>query len=285
MGGARRDYSETSIVTDFIPPPGAPPQRPGWRVVPYVPPPPPLPYFGPARAALLFLIYLGTQLFVSAGVAMAGAFWWMANRGLSFTKAGNLDAAINATMGPTIIATVLVSGIVTIIVGRVWTAHLRGASGAEGIGWRRPTAKQLIIASIIGAACGALWIAVVAVLPPKDPTTSLGPMAKMVKDPLTHFGWTLVAVLLAPPVEEILFRGMFLAGFVRRWGLGAGSAMTTALFVMLHLPETIHYPLATLAITMLALVLLAVRLQTDSIFSAIALHATYNLVVAWATWG
>ena len=52
--------------------------------------------------------------------------------------------------------------------------------------------------------------------------------------------------------------------------------MTTALFVTLHLPETLHYWPATAFVLAMAVGALAARLSTGSLWPAVALHTCYN---------
>ena len=84
---------------------------------------------------------------------------------------------------------------------------------------------------------------------------------------------------MAPPVEEFLFRGLLLKGFTVSWGATAAGVVVSIVFVMLHIPETMHYWPALVAVSALAVATLAIRLVTGSVFTSMALHAAYNGVM------
>jgi membrane protease YdiL (CAAX protease family) len=62
------------------------------------------------------------------------------------------------------------------------------------------------------------------------------------------------------------------------------SAVTlvTLLFVASHLPEVWGYPPAMVAVGALGVAALYARIRTQSLVSAVALHAAYNLALALA---
>ncbi|HJX26769.1 MAG TPA: CPBP family intramembrane glutamic endopeptidase, partial [Thermoanaerobaculia bacterium] len=99
---------------------------------------------------------------------------------------------------------------------------------------------------------------------------------------LSRIAWAVLALAFAPIVEEFLFRGLLLYGFTSSWGASAAAVAVTVLFVLLHLPETINYWPAIVAVSMLAIGTLAARQRTGSLFPAAALHLTYNLVLVVA---
>ena len=92
---------------------------------------------------------------------------------------------------------------------------------------------------------------------------------------MTVFLW----VVVAPLLEETMFRGVMMAGFSRSFGAPVGVLICTALFVLSHLDALIWFWPQGVALTTLALLATWLRLKTRSIFPAIALHAGYNGVV------
>jgi membrane protease YdiL (CAAX protease family) len=89
-----------------------------------------------------------------------------------------------------------------------------------------------------------------------------------------------LGVLIAPPIEDFLFRGVLYAGFEKTWGRTISVLLVTVTFVLLHLPETRSYWPALVAIAIMALALAAFRIRSGSIGPAIMLHAYYNLGLA-----
>jgi hypothetical protein len=116
---------------------------------------------------------------------------------------------------------------------------------------------------------------------PSEHETS--PMITMATTPgLPQLVWVFTAVALAPPVEELLFRGILYGGYRKSLGPAAAAALTTFIFVLLHINELVHEPLATFVIGGLALLALWRRLRSNAIGPAIAVHVGYNTMIAIA---
>lgn len=91
-----------------------------------------------------------------------------------------------------------------------------------------------------------------------------------------HSAWSLLllllmAVVLAPLAEEMLFRGILMPALMKKTGTGAAVAISSALFALSHM----HLPsLAPIFVLSLALSLLYI--YSGSLWSAIMLHAVFN---------
>lgn len=86
-------------------------------------------------------------------------------------------------------------------------------------------------------------------------------------------------LVIAPLVEEFVFRGAAMAGFAARLGPLGGGAITTAAFVLAHAPEKLRYPPGFLDVALLAVAALWLRLRYRSIRPAMLCHALYNFGV------
>ncbi|MHC4913855.1 MAG: lysostaphin resistance A-like protein [Planctomycetota bacterium] len=82
-----------------------------------------------------------------------------------------------------------------------------------------------------------------------------------------------LAVVVAPVVEEAMFRGLIFRSFRTRMGFWAAGSASAALFALVHLD-----PLHSLRLGALGLVLAWVCERTGSLWPAIFLHALQNLV-------
>jgi len=87
----------------------------------------------------------------------------------------------------------------------------------------------------------------------------------------------ILAVLIAPPIEEFLFRGAMFAGFKRSWGQSTAILLVTVTFVLLHAPEAQAFWPALIGIAITAMALAAIRIRSGSLGPPIMLHAYYNL--------
>jgi membrane protease YdiL (CAAX protease family) len=116
--------------------------------------------------------------------------------------------------------------------------------------------------------------------PALDPEKDLGPIARMAMRPgFSQYVWIGSVLFLAPPFEELLFRGVLYAGYRQSLGPGPAAFLTTFIFLILHIPEAIHIPAALLGIGSMALCALWCRLRASAIGPAIAVHFGYNAVI------
>ncbi len=181
----------------------------------------------------------------------------------------------------------IVSGIVMIFMSRALALkHLKDDSsmGAAWVLGRRETiVKGLVLGLIIGA-CDQIFI-----LSAKHHVAyrNLDPFQQMAFTPgLPQWVWIIVAVLLAPSVEEMMFRGVLYGGYRKSFGPVWAAAATTFIFVALHYPYYIHFPSNVFGIIVATLAALWCRLRWNAIGPAIAAHAGYNsmLVLVVMIW-
>ncbi|MCP1676393.1 membrane protease YdiL (CAAX protease family) [Natronocella acetinitrilica] len=142
--------------------------------------------------------------------------------------------------------------------------HLRFA----GVRWRD---RQLWLALALGPLA---WAALVPVLPLTE--QPLWPFAA----PLT----LLLAVVIYPVLEEIVFRGVIQDWLAERfsrkwWPLSLANIVTSALFAVFHLWS--QPPLWALLVFFPSLVFGYFRERHDTLGTPILLHALYNLGLVW----
>jgi membrane protease YdiL (CAAX protease family) len=89
-----------------------------------------------------------------------------------------------------------------------------------------------------------------------------------------------VAVVLAPVVEEVLFRGYSYLGARARVGARSAMAGVTLLFVVLHLGETGDWWPAITGIALVSFLLVSIMERTENLTHCIACHAGYNAALA-----
>ena len=139
---------------------------------------------------------------------------------------------------------------------------------------------HILLASAAGVVLGIGLIVLTGYVPLAE-DAQVGALAQAAQTPgLPQLGWTIGALLLAPPIEEFLFRGVLFEGFRQSWGAVWSGAVVSALFLILHLAESWFYWPAMLGLTVLAICLLVTRVWTDSLVPPIALHFFYNLALA-----
>jgi membrane protease YdiL (CAAX protease family) len=150
-------------------------------------------------------------------------------------------------------------------VGRTW-AH-RAGSVALVVG-------LLIATRLAGLAWGALSQAVGWHPPAKEQlTTIFGPRGTGL------LLATVMVVLVAPFVEELLFRGVVMTAAAERWGMWPGIVISAGLFSAIHVTAWAIVPTFALGV---ALGWLA--WTRGSLWPAIVLHALYTGSLSAAFW-
>jgi len=234
--------------------------------------------FAAGMAAATLALFIVAQTSVGLHVAVVGMLYAMAVHGVNDARA--LSGSIKSLGPALILGSALIGAVVALFVARAWAWPLVKDRGAGGIGMIAPTRRQLLLAILAGVTFGAMYLAVAQYLLPEARGARVGPMAQIAASgPLGRAAFGIVAVLLAPPVEEFLFRGLLLKGFAESWGLTAAALFVSGTFILLHLTEVMFYWPALFAIITLTGATLATRLMTGSLYAAMALHAAYNITI------
>jgi uncharacterized protein len=85
-----------------------------------------------------------------------------------------------------------------------------------------------------------------------------------------------LAVLTAPLVEEVVYRGVLYSGIERAWGRSAGIVLVTLLFAGVHYFQYRASYAALTLIVSLSLVLTLLRAVTGRLLPCVATHLVYN---------
>jgi len=91
-------------------------------------------------------------------------------------------------------------------------------------------------------------------------------------------------VLIAPPVEELFFRGFIYPVVARRMGMLAGIGITGALFALLHGAQLAYSWSALVVMFGVGAALTAMRAVTKSLAASTIAHVTYNFVLMFTLW-
>jgi membrane protease YdiL (CAAX protease family) len=102
------------------------------------------------------------------------------------------------------------------------------------------------------------------------------PITELLKYPESAILLGIVAVLVAPFIEEVIFRGFIYPVLERRWGQYTAVFLTALMFVSLHVSQLWGSWLGISAIFFVGLLLSIVRAKTDSLFPSFLLHLSYN---------
>jgi len=160
---------------------------------------------------------------------------------------------------------------------------LRGHSFWESLGWRslksRPGELPRNPLVYFASGCGlSLFVAIVSA---RMKTPENLPMEELFKYRQVALMFMAMAVLVAPLVEETLFRGYLYPLFARSFGVWPGILLTGLLFGLMHGAQLgWTWSLVTILIGV-GVVFTLVRARTGSVFASYLMHLGYNSLISF----
>ena len=162
-----------------------------------------------------------------------------------------------------------------------WWVFMRRATRRDLVAlrhWmRRPALRVMVLSAIGGLAVAILALTVTPTVIPVAEDFQPGVLAQMGSSQgWPRFFFSVMAVAIAPPVEELLFRGIFLEGLLRSSNTFVAVTTVTLAFALMHAPDMWgHWP-GVLTILGGAYGLAVLRIRTGSLVPPIVGHAAYN---------
>lgn len=159
---------------------------------------------------------------------------------------------------------------------------LRGHPFWQCLGWRKiqsfnsgPPRSPLFFFS-----AGAGLSLLVAVLSSRLNAPENTPMEELFKHRETALLFIAMAVLVAPLVEETLFRGYLYPMFARSFGIWPGIILTGVLFGFMHGAQLgWTWSLVSVLVTV-GIIFTFVRARTGSVFASFMMHLGYNSLIS-----
>jgi hypothetical protein len=142
----------------------------------------------------------------------------------------------------------------------------------ESLKWRRAggrTVWRFFLAGIVLAMF-------IQLAPPLLPDRDDFPLRKLFSSPESGYAIAVFAILIAPFMEELIFRGVFFAFFEQLVGVRLAVLGTAALFAALHVPEYWGAWNHVMLITVVGLAFSLARGLTGSVAPSYILHVAYN---------
>lgn len=233
------------------------------------------PALGPLAAVLLIGLVLYVQAVIGGVLSVAAGFVWAL---LELSGSSDMPSDIEAWFSAHAIFFALPAAVLSAPVG--WLVLRRVLPGGlADIGWRRPSGLHLAAAASAGLLAGATYLVVFLVTRPAVEADSLGTMATAAASGGLHrHVWAILALLVAPLLEEFLFRGVLFTALRDRWGVAVAAVGSGLLFLVSHIAEaTIWQAWVGLGAATLALTL--IRIRSDSVAASWVTHAAYNAVI------
>jgi len=157
----------------------------------------------------------------------------------------------------------------------VWVRHHTPLF--QAIHWNMPSGKKAMYAILIGV--GVTFISEIGELVLNRWIPKSLPMTELFKDRSSTFLIAGFAVLVAPFMEELLFRGFLYPALARRTGVISSILITTSLFTLIHGSQLGYSWAALVPIFFVGTVLTVTRAVTNSVATGVLIHMTYNFVL------
>jgi membrane protease YdiL (CAAX protease family) len=152
------------------------------------------------------------------------------------------------------------------------------------IGWRpietggRP--RPLVYLGIFGA--GLVFATVIEIASALIGTKSKLPIEKLFQVRLAAILFILMAILIAPVIEETIFRGFIYPVIARRFGVATGIIGTGVLFGILHAPQLWGGWGQIALLVIVGIVFTYARAVTGTVVASYLLHVSYNSFISLA---
>jgi membrane protease YdiL (CAAX protease family) len=227
---------------------------------------------------IVFLIFSAGSLFL---VQVVLVFYFVSYRQIPLKE---LERTL-PTQAPLLVAIQIVWFALVVLFLYMTLGVLRNAPFWSTLGWRRfritDSSAGARVWGYLFAGCGLAIIVGLggSGLEPKEKI----PIQELLKDPHNAVLFMLLAVLVAPVVEETLFRGYLYPLFARKFGVGTGIAVTGVLFGLMH-GSQLGWTFGLVALlTVVGLILTYVRARTGTVLASYLVHFGYNLTLALPT--
>ena len=237
----------------------SPPQGSRRRRHPRLPQPGGVPW---STWQVLIVLALFALIQVPAGILLE----------VSLAGAGLSKAAMLSIL---LVSVVAVSHAAGWLMAWLLVARWHGQRFAAALGFKAwPPAR---LAATFGAAIAVYGIAMVPAYFWQPPSERTNVILEFFRAGGPHLLLLLaVAVIFAPLMEEVLFRGLLQPALRRRWSFPAAALLTTLLFTALHFTQTGMYWPSVAGIFLCGACLAWLRERTGSLWPPIAFHMGFN---------
>lgn len=174
----------------------------------------------------------------------------------------------------------VISGLFLVYITLNYTSGLVKDRSVYGFAVHTGKMWQIVEGFAAGFITAFLYAFITNNLVPHSHENSFGPVTQMViSGGIPKYTWLILALLVAPIIEEYLFRGILFAGFARSAGTKYAVVITTGIFLIVHIAEYLYYPPAMTGILAIGLLAIYLRIKTKALGPCIAAHAGYNLFI------
>jgi membrane protease YdiL (CAAX protease family) len=152
------------------------------------------------------------------------------------------------------------------------------------VGWRRLETRSAPrpLAYLVFILSGFLFSILIQVVSAAFGTKAKMPIEQFFQDRRSALLLMLMGILIAPVVEETIFRGYIYPVVARSFGLGAGVLLTGTIFGLLHAPQLWGGWVQIILLVIVGVVFTGVRAATKTVVASYLLHVSYNFFLFFA---
>jgi membrane protease YdiL (CAAX protease family) len=227
------------------------------------------------------------DLVVLGVLTVVGSFLVSVSLAAVFAAFGLNPAKIRASPSETGLFTIVHQALLFLLLLGYLTAQIRASFGApfwRTIGWRAFERSRIPRAlHYFGfLAGGFLLSAAVQAASIAFGNKTRVPMQALFQDRRSAILLLLMAVFVAPVVEETIFRGYIYPVVARSWGMVAGVLSTGILFGLLHTPQLWGGWVQIALLVVVGIVFTYARAISRTVLASYLLHVSYNFFVSFA---
>lgn len=235
------------------------------------------------RAILIFVAFFLTQIVVGFVFAFAAIVYLVATQRI--TDPSSISGEMVPFTLPIAVLGVTVAGMIAFLMTRQTLRGPIGRGALAPLGWRPSAVSSITAASLTGCILSLVYILILVPASPPEQGQVWGPIATAASlGGWPRHIWMVLALVVAPAIEEFIFRGVLLGGLSNALGIRTAAIIVSVIFVVLHVTETLGYWPAWVGISLLACAAVLFRIKTGSLLPAIATHAGYNLVLVFVVY-
>ncbi len=227
------------------------------------------------------------DLLLLAVLALAGSVLLRLLLGWVFAAFGVKPAQLRASPSETGLFTIVHQLLLFLLLLGYLTAQIRVSFGSpfwRTIGWRAfergQVPRALRYFGFVGG--GFLLAALVQLASIAFASKAKVPMQALFQDRRTAILLLLMAVFVAPVIEETIFRGYIYPVVTRSWGMATGVLATGILFGLLHAPQLWGGWVQIALLVLVGIVFTYARAVSGTVLASYLLHMSYNFFVSFA---
>lgn len=224
------------------------------------------------RASLVFWILSVFLIFFSQVPAIISWMSWLKISGKDIPKSLHLEQ--NPELAVFSILSTFFFQIITVAISYRFITRTSKGEFFSAIGWYWPKKLRLLRTLGLTALTFVLFAIIASLLPNKE-----NQMQKLIESSMAaRISIGFVAVVGAPFVEEMIYRGILYSGFCKDFGRGVAIIIVSLLFLAVHVPQYWGAWGGIAGLGFLSLVLTLVRAYSSSLLPPYVMHLTFNSV-------